>query len=50
MLKTVKTYSCLAIVCALTVLPIGTLAGGTPEDVKAFKENKAKVEAEAKAK
>ena len=45
MLKTVKTYSCLAVVCALAVLPIGVFAGGTPEDVKAFKENKAKAEA-----
>ena len=45
MLKTVKTYSCLAVVCALAVLPIGVFAGGTPEEVKAFKENKAKAEA-----
>ena len=40
-----KSCAYLTLVCVLTLLPSGASAGGTPEDVKAFKENKAKAEA-----
>jgi hypothetical protein len=45
MFKDVKSRAYLAIFCVMTVMPSGALAGGTPEDVKAFQENKAKAEA-----
>ena len=45
MLKVSKTPIFLAMAFVLMVLPNCVFAGGTPEDVKAFKENKAKAEA-----
>ncbi len=45
MFKVTQRYISLALLSVVAVLPIGASAGGTPEDVKAFKENKAKAEA-----
>jgi len=45
MSQTFKGYSRILIICVLATLPMAVLAGGTPEDVKTFKENKAKAEA-----
>jgi TPR repeat protein len=45
MFQDFKSCAYLTLACVLTLLPIGASAGGTPEDVKAFKENKAKAEA-----
>jgi hypothetical protein len=45
MFQDLKNCTYLALVCVLTLLPIGASAGANPEDVKAFKENKAKAEA-----
>jgi TPR repeat protein len=47
MFKDLKSCVYLALVCVLTLLPTSASAGGTPEEVKAFKENKAKAEAVA---
>ncbi len=45
MSKFPEQYVRIATFFALSFLPIGASAGGTPEEVKAFKENKAKAEA-----
>lgn len=42
-----KDHGRLVIICLLSALPMAVQAGGTPEDVKAFQENKAKAEAVA---
>lgn len=42
-----KDHGRLVIICLLSALPMTVQAGGTPEDVKAFQENKAKAEAVA---
>lgn len=42
-----KDYGRLVIICLLSALPMAVQAGGTPEEVKAFQENKAKAEAVA---
>lgn len=47
MSQTFKGYSQILIICVLAMLPMAVRAGGTPEDVKAFNENKAKAEAVA---
>ena len=47
MSPTSKGYSRILIICVLAMLPMAAQAGGTPEDVKAFKQNKAKAEAVA---
>ncbi len=40
-----KDYGQVVIICLLSMLPIALRAGGTPEEVKAFQENKARAEA-----
>ena len=47
MSPTFEGYSRILIIYVLATLPMAVRAGGTPEDVKAFKENKAKAEAVA---